>query len=80
MGKDNTERYDRFSTAYKLGYFDMSNADSRKKAMDDEWRVKWKKCDDEEAFEARLIELKSKAWKQDYILCIRSIEEEKDKI
>ena len=60
MGKDNTERYDRFSKAYKTAYFDMSSAEERKKKMDAEWREKWKYSDDVVAFEARLMELKSK--------------------
>ena len=60
MGKDNTERYDRFSKAYKTAYFDMSSAEDRKKKMDAEWREKWKNSDDVDAFETRLIELKSK--------------------
>ena len=45
---------------HKLGYFYTPSAETRKKSMDKEWREKWKKCEDEEAFEARLIELKSK--------------------
>ena len=60
MGKDNTERYDRFSKAYKTAYFDMSSAEDRKKKMDAEWREKWKNSDDMDAFETRLIELKFK--------------------
>ena len=31
MGKDNIERYDRFSKAYKTAYFDISSAEDRKK-------------------------------------------------
>ena len=61
MGKDNTERYDRFSKAYKTAYFDMSSAENCKKKMDAEWREKWKNSDDVGAFETRLIELKYKA-------------------
>ena len=60
MGKDNTERYYRFSKAYKSAYFDMSSAEDRKKKMDAEWREKRKNSDDVDAFETRLIELKSK--------------------
>ena len=60
MGKDNTERYDRFSKAYKTACFDMSSAEDRKKKMDAEWGKKWENSDDVDAFEKRLIELKSK--------------------
>ena len=60
MGKNNTERYDRFSKVYKTAYFDMSSAEDRKKKIDPEWREKWKNSDDVDAFETLLIELKSK--------------------
>jgi len=60
MGKNNTDRYDRFSKAYKAAYFDMSSAEDRKKKMDAEWREKWKNTAYADTFEMRLIELKSK--------------------
>ena len=54
MGKDNTTRYRRFSEAIHLSILQA------KKALDEEWNTRWKKCKDDTAFEARLEELKSK--------------------
>ena len=60
---DNTERYKRFSEAYKRAYKNVK-AEDRKKAIDAEWRDKWKpNVQDDEKFERRILHLctKSKA-------------------
>ena len=60
MGKDHTTRYRRFSEAYNYSFIDPSSKEKRKKALDEEWNTRWKKCKDDTAFEACLEELKSK--------------------